>query len=216
MSPELRVTVRSRSSMSSVPFRTRKIVRVVMLMPVEWPLQLCHHNVVTAVSRNCARREAVGESRELFGGICGCFHCVSLGFVWPSAVKYIWRSRRLTAARTNPRAPRGHARAPGMANSGALLDRRRRRPRLHHACENRCAAGAEPKQATGNCRAAEGRQEISDREMKCTACEDCFWVCESIPVALGMATMPAGAAPGCPALDVTHATRRLRQGRSQG
>ena len=54
-----------------------KIVRGVMLMPVKWPLGLGHHNVVVVVSRNRAWGETVGERRELFGEICGCFHCVS-------------------------------------------------------------------------------------------------------------------------------------------
>ena len=76
------LTVRSRSSMSSSPLSTRKkIVRVVMLMPVEWSFELRHHNVVVVVSRNRARRETVAECRQLFGKVCRCFH---RNFPWSS------------------------------------------------------------------------------------------------------------------------------------
>src|SRR5579872_1124744 len=59
----------------------KKIVRVVMLMPMERPLKLGDHNVVVVVSRNCARGKAVCERRELFSEICGCCHCISLASI---------------------------------------------------------------------------------------------------------------------------------------
>jgi hypothetical protein len=39
----------------------KEIVRVVMPMPVEWPIKLGHHNVVAVVSRNGAGRKTLGE-----------------------------------------------------------------------------------------------------------------------------------------------------------
>src|SRR5689334_19000543 len=56
----------------------KEIVRVVMLVPMEWPLELGHHDVVVVVSRNGARGVAISEGCKLIGEICGCFHCVFL------------------------------------------------------------------------------------------------------------------------------------------
>src|SRR5262249_58035158 len=48
-----------------------EIVGVVVLVPMERPLKLGDHNVVTVVGRNGTWGEPVGKSRELLGEISG-------------------------------------------------------------------------------------------------------------------------------------------------
>src|SRR6185437_11125205 len=60
----------------------KEIVRLVMLVPMEGPFELGHHDVVGVIGRNRVRRETVGECRELFGEIGWCVHgfsCTVLG-----------------------------------------------------------------------------------------------------------------------------------------